>query len=172
MSDDLVNKVALSGIITLDLSDWITDCTFTSIDLKDQLWQGLALKEKDFRAWIKEHNWEDYHGHYVHVHCSADAIVPQWAFMLVASKLLGHAQLCHQGTLDELKHLAFIDLFAKKDTSVYEDQRIVIKGCGDGSVPNSVYSLAVSKLQPIAKSLMFGEPCSTVPLFKKPRNKG
>ncbi|MGB0424265.1 MAG: DUF2480 family protein, partial [Flavobacteriales bacterium] len=134
--------------------------------------QGLALKEKDFRAWIKEHNWDDYQNHFVHVHCSADAIVPQWAFMLVASKLLGKAALCHQGSLAELKHLAFVEKFNNMDKSSYEDSRIVIKGCGDGSVPNSVYSLAVSKLQPIAKSIMFGEPCSTVPVFKKPRNKG
>jgi len=172
MSEELVNKVALSGIMSLDLSEWITSSTFTSIDLKDQLWRGLALKEKDFRSWIKEHNWESYQNQYVHVHCSADAIVPQWAFMLVASKLLGKAKLCHQGTLEEIKHLAFVELFNDMDDSDYQDARIVIKGCGDGSVPNSVYSLAVSRLQPIAKSIMFGEPCSTVPVFKKPRNKG
>ena len=171
MTDGIVNKVAQSGIITLDLEDWIKEENFTGIDLKDQLWQGLALKEKDFRAWVKEHDWSQYSDQHVYVYCSADAIIPVWAFMLVTSKLNPHTKSVTHGTEEDSRKSFFEGLFHDLDTSTFEDARMVIKGCGDGLVPSSVYTLAVSRLQPLVKSLMFGEPCSTVPVYKKPRIK-
>lgn len=168
MEESIVNKVAQSGIITLDLSEWLKEETFSSIDLKDQLWQGLALKEKDFRAWVKEHSWEQYTNHHVNLFCSADAIVPIWAYMLVASKLQKHAATVTMGD-NKAQRLATIEHLLRTKATDFEDARVVVKGCNDGDVPTEAYPLAVNILQPFVKSIMFGEPCSTVPVYKKPR---
>lgn len=137
------------------------------IDIAEQLWQGLALKEKDFRTWVKEHDWTQYQGTNVAVYCSADAIVPHWAFMLVSSQLSGIANhVSFSNAID-----AEIELVTKAidaiDLAEFEGQRVIVKGCGKKNLPFSVYGYITNKLTPVVKSLMFGEPCSTVPVFKR-----
>jgi hypothetical protein len=127
----------------------------------------LALKEKDFREWIKTNDWERYRGHFVAVTCSNDAIIPNWAYMLVASALSGVARKVVFGSVDQLETAIFSELIAALPGEEYADKRLVIKGCSDLPVPVSAYVEIVAKLQPVAKSIMFGEPCSTVPVFKR-----
>ena len=168
MEESIVNKVAQSGIITLDLSEWLREELFSSIDLKNQLWQELALKEKDFRSWVKEHDWEQYTNHHVNLFCSVDAIVPVWAYMLVASKLQKYAATVTKGT-QKAQRLAAIEHLLRLRKADFEDARVVVKGCNDGDVPSEAYPMVVTILQAHVKSIMFGEPCSTVPVYKKPR---
>jgi hypothetical protein len=137
------------------------------IDIREQLWMELALKEKDFREWIKTNDWERYRGHFVAVTCSNDAIIPNWAYMLVASALSGVARKVVFGSVDQLETAIFSELIAALPGEEYADKRLVIKGCSDLPVPVSAYVELVAKLQPVAKSIMFGEPCSTVPVFKR-----
>lgn len=165
--DEIVNKVAASGLITIDLEELYPAGERTSIDLANQLWQGLALREKDFRAWIQTHDWSQYQGKHVAVHCSVDAIIPAWAFMLVASALSDYATTVVQGSNEDLEQVLFRNVIDSLDISTYQDKRCVIKGCSNLPVPQSAYSHLVVRLRPIARSIMFGEPCSTVPVFKR-----
>lgn len=168
-SDPIVNRVAQSGIISLNLEEILKDLSFTSIDLSDQLWQGIALKEQDFRAWVKENDWTVYQDQYVNVYCSADAIIPAWAYMLVASKLSGSAACVYQQDPVIAKEHAIRDFIFNLPLSTYEDARVVVKGCAEEDIPVSAYVAVVSHLQPVVRTLLFGEPCSTVPVYKKPR---
>jgi hypothetical protein len=165
--DEIVNKVAASGLITIDLEELYPAGERTSIDLANQLWQGLALREKDFRAWIQTHDWSQYLGKHVAVHCSVDAIIPAWAFMLVASALSDYATTVVQGSNEDLEQVLFRNVIDSLDISTYQDKRCVIKGCSNLPVPQSAYSHLVVRLRPVARSIMFGEPCSTVPVFKR-----
>ena len=165
--EEIVNKVAASGLVTIDLEELYPAEERASIDIKDQLWQGLALKEKDFREWIKTNDWSVYQDKFVAVFCSVDAIIPNWAFMLVASKLSGVAKRVVFGTPAMLEQIIFHDLIQSIPTENYRDARVVIKGCSDKPVPASAYLDLVNRIQPVAKSIMFGEPCSTVPVYKK-----
>jgi hypothetical protein len=165
---EIINKVAASGLITIDLESFYPEGQRSLIDVKDQLWMELALKEKDFREWIKTNDWEKYRDHFVAVTCSNDAIIPHWAFMLVASALNGIAKRVVFGSLQQLEEVIFSDLIEQMNPEDYRDKRIVIKGCSDRPVPVSAYLNLVAKLQPVAKSIMFGEPCSTVPVYKRP----
>lgn len=165
--EEIVNKVAKSGLITINLEEFYPEEKRSAIDLKDWLWQGLVLKEKDFREALKEHNWQQYYDHYVAVYCSVDAIIPHWAMMLIASKLEGISKLTFIGTPLELESEIFRSLISNLDRETYRDQRVVIKGCSEKPVPPSAYAHLVSHLQPVVKSIMFGEPCSTVPVFKR-----
>jgi hypothetical protein len=167
MSEEIVNKVASSGLITIDLAEFIPRGERAVIDLKDQLWQGLVLKEKDFRQYIKDHNWAEYKDKFVAVYCSTDAIIPAWAFMLVASALAPHAKRMVQGNAETLETVLFIESLQKINPEDYRDTRVVVKGCGDEKVPFAAYAELTSRLQPVVKNLMFGEPCSTVPVFKR-----
>lgn len=167
MSEEIVNKVASSGLITIDLAEFIPQGERAIIDLKDQLWQGLVLKEKDFRQYIKDHNWAEYKDKFVAVYCSTDAIIPAWAFMLVASALTPHAKRVVQGNAETLETVLFIESLQKINPEDYRDARVVVKGCGDEKVPFAAYAELTSRLQPVVKNLMFGEPCSTVPVFKR-----
>ncbi|MBL0315546.1 MAG: DUF2480 family protein [Flavobacteriales bacterium] len=164
---EIINKVAASGLITLDLEDWYPTGDRVCIDIANQLWQGLALREKDFREWIKTHSWEQYRDAYVAVYCSVDAIVPNWAFMLVASALNGISRKTIFGTLITLEEINYREIISKLEIENYRDKRVVIKGCSNKPVPVSAYVDLLNKLQPVAKSIMFGEPCSTVPVFKR-----
>ena len=164
---EIINKVASSGLVTIDLEEIFPEGDRVVLDIKDQLWQGLALKEKDFREWIKTNDWEMFRDKFVAVTCSADAIVPNWAYMLVASKLEGIAKRFFFGGPEMLENILFSELISSLNTEDYRDKRLIIKGCSDRPVPTSAYVELVSKLQPVAKSIMFGEPCSTVPVFKK-----
>lgn len=167
MEQEIINKVANSGLKEINLEDFYTKGTRKVIDLKDQLFQGLILREKDFREWIASNDWDQYKEAYVAVHCSADAIIPVWAYMLVASKLAGVAKKVVKGTLEDLETLLYADTFEKIDWINYTDERTIIKGCGNLPVPDSAYLMITEKLQPFAKSIMYGEACSTVPVFKR-----
>ena len=166
-NNEIVNKVAESGLITLNLSEFIPKGERVIFDLKNNLFQGLILKEKDFRQFIKEHDWKSYKGKHVGITCSADAIVPLWSYMLVASELKQYAETIFFGNKKELNtHLVFNSL-KKIDLNSFKDQRVIVKGCGDESINAAVYVEITSLLVPHVKTLMFGEPCSTVPIFKK-----
>lgn len=164
---EIVNKVKESGLIQLDLAAFKPQFPVLEIDLAQNLWQGLILKEKDFRSWIKENDWEQYRNSYVYIHCSADAIIPVWAYMLVSSQLNERNILNVVGTKDELLKHAITHAIQKLDLSDYQDGRIIIKGCSDIPFPAFAMTELVKHLQPVAKSIMFGEPCSTVPVFKR-----
>lgn len=166
---EIVNKVAQSGLITLDLSEWVSSGPRTEIDLAPQLWQGLALKETDFRTWIKEHEWQTYQGHHVAINCSADAIIPTWAYMLVSSSLSGIASTVVVGSIETLNTLLLDRHIQLLDLAQFDGQRVVVKGCSAPEVTPAAYAILVHKLQAVAKSLMYGEPCSTVPIYKAPR---
>lgn len=164
---EIANKVAASGIITLDPEALLPSGKKVELDIRGQLWQGLVLKEKDFRTWIAQHPWTEYAGCHVAVTCSADAIIPNWAYMLVASKLTGVAHTVVFGNRAVLLQRLAASAIDGLNPEDYRDKRVVVKGCSDNEVPVSMYVDLVHKLQPVVKSLMFGEPCSTVPIFKK-----
>jgi len=165
--DEIVNKVAASGIITIDLEEHFPDGDRVSIDLAEQLWQGIALREKDFRAWITTTDWNQFQGKHVAVFCSVDAIIPAWAYMLVSSSLSDVATTIVFGNLQTLEEVLFRKLIDELDVENYRDKRCVIKGCSNRPVPQSAYVDLVVKLRPVARSIMFGEPCSTVPVYKR-----
>jgi len=164
---EIVNKVAASGIVTLDLKDLLPNVPLVSIDISQWFWQGMLLKEKEFRAHLDAHDWQQYQGAAVSVWSSQDAIVPHWAWMLVASKLSG---IVHGLTVCQPENHAsqLIEAAVRAlDATAYDDARVVIKGCGDIVVSPGVYAALTQKLLPVVKSLMFGEPCSTVPVWKR-----
>ena len=166
--EEIRNKVKESGLISMDLEDFKPNQSLiVSIDIADNLWQGLVLKEKDFRNYIDTHDWSQYKNQFVHIHCSADAIVPTWAYMLVASKLVGVARLALVGSKVELEKQVIALNILSIDVTDYIDGRIIIKGCADITSPEFAMVTLVQKLQPIAKSIMYGEPCSTVPVYKR-----
>ena len=165
----LVNRVAASGIITLNLEDFFPQGELAIFDLKGYLFMEMILKEKDFREALQEHDWTQYEGKNLAVFCSADAIIPVWAYMLVAVHAAPFAKNIFQGTTEEFYKMKFQQALAEVDGANYEDQRVVIKGCSNKPVPPSAYVELTRKLQPYARSIMYGEPCSTVPIFKKPR---
>lgn len=165
----LVNRVANSGLITINLEDFFPKEEVLVFDLKDYLFMELILKEKDFRTALKEHDWEQYSGKNLVVFCSTDAIIPVWAFMLVAAHAEPFAKEIFQGNQEEFYKLAFQKALTDFDGSQHEQKRIVIKGCSNKPVPPSAYVELTKKLRPFAQSIMYGEPCSTVPIFKRPR---
>lgn len=167
IQENIVNKVALSGLISFDLAELHHPGERVIYDIKDNLFQGLMLREKDFRAFVKDHRWEDYRGKNVAVICSADAIVPTWAYMLIASSLAPYANFVVFGDLQTLETSLYLLALEQLDLEKYRDQRLVIKGCGDIEVPTAAYISITTKLTDIAKSVMYGEPCSTVPIFKR-----
>lgn len=164
---EIVNKVANSGLVTIDLNDFVKDEQFIVIDIKDQLWEGLVLKEKSFRQFIQETDWTKFSHYNVVVFCSADAIIPTWAYMLLASALCPYAKTTVFGTLEDLRNKIVLDKINSLDPEIYMDARVVIKGCSDFNLSPDVYVQLVNQLQPKVKSLMFGEPCSTVPVYKR-----
>lgn len=165
----LVNRVAASGLITIKLEEYYPTADFATFDLKDYLFMELILKEKDFRAALKEHDWSQYEGKILLVYCSADAIIPVWAYMLVAANAGGIANEVFQGTQESYLQQHFQREVDGLNAEDYADKRLVIKGCSEKPVPASAYLAVTAKLKPVAKSIMYGEPCSTVPVYKKPR---
>ena len=166
---EIVNKVATSGIVTLDLEEFYPQGERVVFDLTPLLWQEVALKEDDLRAFAKEHDWSQYKGKFVSVHCSADAIIPTWAYMLVATHLQPFAAFVTQGGADQLERAAFTRFVQQLDVGPYRSARVVVKGCSKVPVPLNAYVELSARLVPVVKSLMFGEPCSTVPLYKAPK---
>ena len=168
----LVNRVAASGLKTIDLETFAPTISREIFDLKDHLFHGLVLREKDFRAALAAHDWDQYLGKDVIITCSADAIIPMWAPMLVAIYLAPKAVCVFQGTEREFLREHYRVEILKMDTEPYQNQRVVVKGCGEEAVPANAYAQLAAWLQPVVKSLMFGEPCSTVPLYKRPKSQG
>lgn len=166
MSDEIINKVANSGLITIDLEEFYPKGERVLFDIKPLLFQELILKEKDFREYIKQHDWSAYQDKFVAVTCTADAIVPTWAYMLLSIALQPYAKKIVFGTLDTLDAILFNEALQQINYENYKDQRIVIKGCGNLPVTTHAYLELVNGLKPFAKSIMYGEPCSTVPLYK------
>ena len=164
---EIKNKVKESGIIQLDLADFKPKNELVGIDLSERLYQGLILKEKDFRLWLKENNWQQYEGKAVFIYCSAEAIIPTWAYMLVVSMLMPYTEQILAGTRIDLEKKMIQDNIVAMDLSTMTDQRVIIKGCSDIASPEFAMSELVRVLQPVDKSIMYGEPCSTVPIFKK-----
>jgi len=168
--EELINRVAQSALTTINLEELLHPGKRVVYDIKDNLFHGLILKEKDFRAFVKEHDWSAYDGKNVAIICSADAIVPTWAYMLLASKLQGHANYYVFGNLEALEQALLQEVIAKIDPEEYREAKVVVKGCGSIPVPTYAYVEIMRKLLPVASSLMYGEPCSTVPLYKKRKN--
>ena len=167
--ETLINRVDNSGLITIDLEQYYPTLPLFSFDLKEYLFQGLILKEKDFREALKSHDWTQYSGGVVCVFCSTDAIIPVWAYMLVSAYASPIANEVFTGNVEEYTRYHYKNHITSFNGSAFADQRIVIKGCSDKAVPASAYADITSKLQPYAQSIMYGEPCSTVPVFKRPR---
>lgn len=163
----LVNRVATSGLLTLNLEEWFPNEEIVAFDLKNYLFKELILKEKEFREALATHDWAQYAGKNVALFCSADAIVPSWAFMLVAIKAAPFAEKILHCRPEQFIEFAYQHALAQLDVSSYTDKRIVIKGCSQKPVPVSAYVELARLLTPLAKSIMYGEPCSTVPLYKK-----
>jgi len=166
-AEEIINKVAQSGLITLDIKDFYPKGERIVYDLAQNLFQGLILKEKDFRQFLKEHDWSLYQGKNIAISCSADAIVPTWAYMLLAIHLEPYAASFVFGNLEALEIELFRKELGKLDLQEYEGKRIVVKGCSNLPIPTYAYVEITRLLKPYVQSLMFGEPCSTVPLYKK-----
>ncbi len=167
IQENIVNKVASSGLLTFDLASVYPKNELVVYDIKDQLFQGLILREKDFREFVKDHGWQSYEGKDVLVTCSADAIVPTWAYMLVANRLQPYAAEIYFGETDKIQDIRFERAVETLDMERFRDQRVVVKGCGDLTIPVSAFVKLTTRLSAVAKSIMYGEPCSTVPIFKR-----
>jgi len=167
MANEIVNKVAQSKLITFNLEDYYPDGERMLLDIKDWLFEELILKEKDFRAFVDQHDWSQYKDSYVAIFCSSDAIVPGWAYMLISIKLAPFAIKTVNGNLEDLESLLYQSLINELNVSEFQDKLIIIKGCSNKPVPLNAYLFLANKLQPVAKSIMYGEACSAVPLFKR-----
>jgi len=163
----IVNKVATSSLLSIDLEEWYPEKELMSIDIADQLIEGFLLREKDFREFIKENDWSRYEGKLVALFCSTDAIIPRWAWMLLSSALQKYASIIFFGTPEALVVEFYREKIDALDLIEYTDQRVVIKGCSKKPVPVQAYVHITSKLQSVVKSIFYGEPCSTVPVFKR-----
>ncbi len=164
---EIVNRVAQSGLITLDLEELLSPPKIIPFDVKPYLFKELLLKEKDFRDSLKKHNWEQYRNQPLTVFCSTDAIIPRWAYMLVGVYASSIVKKLYFGTPEEAQKQYYDEQISQLNVKDYNGKRVIIKGCSEESIPPYVYVSITSKLVPIVKSLMYGEACSNVPLFKK-----
>jgi len=164
--DEIINKVAESGLVNFDISDLVPKGKRMGIDIKDYLWEGQILKEKDFREKIKNIDSELYHDAYVYIYCSEDVIIPLWAYFLITSKVTEAAKKVVFGSREDLEVLLMHNAIQTYDFSDLREKRVLVKGCSDVLIPNNAYVELVEQLKPVVKSLMFGEACSNVPIFK------
>jgi hypothetical protein len=167
MEDEIVNKVANSVLEVFDLEDYYPNEIRTQIDISQWLFEGFLLKEKDFREALKNHHWAQYQNHLVAIHCSTDAIIPAWATILVTIYLEPFAKKIVLGNVSDLESSIYQEILSTLDYSKFKDKPVILKGCSKKPVPESAYIFAVQHLQKVAKSIMYGEACSAVPLFKK-----
>ena len=167
MGNEIVNKVAQSVLITFDLEDFYAQGVRTQIDLSQWLEQGFTLREKEFRAAITTHDWSMYQEHYIALSCSTDAILPAWASLLVTAKLNRVANQIVWGSLQDLEHQLFLQAIDQLDLTSFEDKPVIVKGCSEKEIPESAFVYLIQKLQPVVKSLFYGEACSSVPLYKR-----
>ena len=167
MSEEIVNRVSSSPLVTFDLEEYYPEGKRMTLDISPWLFEGMILREKEYRVHVAEHSWEKYEDAYVALYCSTDAIVPGWAFMLVTTKLQPYARQIVQGDLNLLETVLYRSAIDQLDLTEFKDKPVIIKGCSDKPVPENAYIWATQKLQGVAKSIMYGEACSSVPLFKK-----
>jgi hypothetical protein len=165
--DEIVNKVANSVLEVFDLEDYYPSGIRTQLDISQWLLDGFLLKEKDFREALKNNDWSQFQNHFVAIHCSTDAIIPAWASILVTVYLSPFAKKVVFGNLTDLETSLYQEILSTLDYSKYQDKPVILKGCSKKPVPESAYIMAIQKLQPFAKSIMYGEACSAVPLYKK-----
>ncbi len=166
MAQEIVNRVANSKLITIDLEDFYPVGERILLDIKPWLFAEQILKETDFRASVKNHNWKQYQDKYVALTCTSDAIIPSWAYLLITTNLASYAKKTVVGDLELLESIIFQDLISQLSIEDYIDKPVIIKGCAEKPIPPTAYTLLVSKLMPVCKSIMYGEACSNVPLFK------
>ncbi|MGG8496112.1 DUF2480 family protein [Tenacibaculum sp. TC6] len=167
MAEEIINRVANSKLETLDLEDFYPKGARVSFDIKEWLHEELILIEKEFRQKVKEHNWTQYQDAYVALTCSADAIIPSWAYLLLTTELSPFAKKIVVGNLELLETVIFQEIINNLTFENLKDKPVIIKGCANKPIPSSAYTLLIQRIQPVAKTIMFGEACSTVPLFKK-----
>ncbi|KJD35340.1 hypothetical protein PW52_11400 [Tamlana sedimentorum] len=167
MADEIINRVANSKLVTLDLEDFYPEGKRVLFDIKDWLFEGFVLREKDFRTQVSEHNWAQYQGNYVALTCSSDAIIPGWAYMLLSLNLESYAKKTIVGDLEVLETSIYQDIINDLDVSECVGKPVIIKGCSKKPVPQNAYIMLANKVKIVAKSIMYGEACSSVPLFKK-----
>ncbi|MEN9928499.1 MAG: hypothetical protein RLZZ231_420 [Bacteroidota bacterium] len=165
--DEIINKVANSSLEVFDLEDYYPEGKRTSVDISQWLEEGTFLKEKDFRSALSQHNWEQYKDQFVAIYCATDAIIPAWATLLVTVHLAPFAQKTFTGTVHEIDGLLYTELLSKLDYSNYQGKAVILKGCSKKPVPETAYIMAIQQLQKVARSIMYGEACSAVPLFKR-----
>jgi hypothetical protein len=163
---EIINKVANSSLEVFDLEEFYPSGIRTQIDVSQWLLEGFLLKEKDFREALKNHDWSQYQNHFVAIHCSTDAILPAWATILVTVHLQPFAQKIILGKKEEIDMLLYNEILVQVDYSIYQGKPVILKGCSKKPVPEAAYIFAIQKLQTVAKSVMFGEACSAVPLYK------
>ncbi|MFS4466371.1 DUF2480 family protein [Maribacter sp. 2210JD10-5] len=164
---EIVNKVAQSKLVTFDLEDYYPKGQRITLDIKDWLYEGLILREKEFRARLNEQDWSIYQDTYVALGCSTDAIIPGWAYMLLTTKLQPYAKKIVQGSLEDLETSLYQSIIENLDVTNFKDKPVIIKGCSNKPVPPNAYLMLAQRLQPVAKSVMYGEACSSVPLYKR-----
>lgn len=167
MADEIVNRVANSKLITIDLEAWYPEGDRIHFDISPWLLEGLVLKESDFRDFVEKHPWQQYVGSYLALYCSTDAIIPSWAYLLITAKASPYAKKVVVGNLDLLETLIFQEIIDNLELEAYEDHPIIVKGCAEKPIPATAMVQLVEKIRPVAKTIMFGEACSTVPLYKK-----
>lgn len=167
MAEEIINRVAKSKLVTIDLEDLYPNGQRIIFDIKDWLLEGLVLREQEFRASAKAYDWSQYEGTYVALTCTTDAIIPGWAYMLLSTYLTPFAKKLVVGDLEMLETVIYTEVLQGFDVSEYQDLPVIIKGCSKKPVPKNAYLQIINKLQPVAKSIMYGEACSSVPLFKK-----
>ena len=167
MKDEIINRVANSKLQVIDLEDFYPNGKRILFDIKDWLLEGLVLREKDFRVFVAEHNWEQYQDCYVALYCSTEAIIPDWAYMLITVQLQPYAKFVINGNLEQLETVLYTSIINDFNVENYKDTPVIIKGCSNKPVPLNALILLTNKLKPIAKSIMYGEACSAVPLYKK-----
>ena len=167
MSEEIVNRVAQSKLVTFDLEDLYPNGERILFDIKDWLYEEIVLREKEFRTFVEEHDWSKYQNTYVALTCSADAIVPGWAYMLIASRLSPYAKRIIVGDVEQLESAIYQTILENYDFSDLKGKPVIIKGCSNKPVPQDAYLLATAKIQSFAKSVMYGEACSSVPIFKR-----
>ncbi|MEO0571482.1 MAG: DUF2480 family protein [Bacteroidota bacterium] len=167
MAEEIVNRVAQGKQVTFDLEELYPSGNRVLLDIKDWLFEELVLREKEFREHVENHNWEQYVDTYVAFDCSVDAIIPGWAYLLLASKAIPYAKKVVVGQLEDLETAIFQGILQNMDISAFVDKPVIIKGCSKKPVPQNAYLLAIEKIQPVARRVLYGEACSSVPLYKR-----
>ena len=167
MTEQLINRVEKSGLLQVDFEEWLGDDLVKALDLAEALEQGILLREMTFRSWVKELDLEAYRGFTLAITCSTDALIPNWAYMLLANHLTNHGLVFYVGSIEQVYSSLLLDKVQAVDVEDYRDQRVVVKGCSTYQIHPQVYAAFASRLTPVVRSLSFGEPCSTVPIFKR-----